>query len=120
MRLRPVAAWACIGFGLLVAGAGIGHSVASGRVAFVERGGFDSRFRLLLAVGWMLLCGGLLLAFAGLSQLRARPWAIPLGLVTCAFLLGTFSILYTIGGPVGIPAVLTLGVLLVMAHRTAG
>jgi hypothetical protein len=118
VRLRPIAAWACIGFGLLVAGAGIGHSIASGRVAVTERGGFDSRFRLLLAVGWMLLAGGLLLAFAGLSQLRARPWAIQLALAADVFLLGTFAILYTIGGPIGIPATLALGTLLLLAHRT--
>ncbi|MCA1812216.1 MAG: hypothetical protein LC623_09445 [Halobacteriales archaeon] len=115
MRLPRVAGLLCLGFGLLVAGSGIGHSVASGHTAVEERGGLDGRFRLLLAVGWMLVAGGLALAAAGLALLRARPWGRPVALAACAFLLGAFSILYTIGGPIGIPVTLALAALVLLA-----
>jgi hypothetical protein len=118
VRLARVAGLLCLAFGLLVAGSGIAHSVASANTALAARGGLDARFRLLLAVGWMLVAGGGALAASGWALLRGLRWGRPVALAACAFLLGAFAILYPVAGPVGIPVTLALGLLALLARPT--
>lgn len=94
---------------------GGGHSAASVGTWVTQPGGTESSLPLLLALGWVLVAGGVAVAFFAAWTWRGRR-RTPI-LWCLAFLLGYLAIVNGPGVPLLILCAVALTLLLVIARR---
>ena len=88
--------WVTLLAGLLVAGAAVLHTVLSVRVAYHERGGYDSRLALMLWIGWTSFTLGMTMVLGAIALRRGSAGAF----WVCTGAAGVFLICTVILAPV--------------------